>query len=254
MTNETKLDLSRYRTDELASKIAEILSVPEAIRTVSKTTSFATIGLLIVNILLYVFVNNALTPWLLSSVYALLAAVPLGFILGLVRVAGRLIDRIEDLLKLTLQTSLAVSHDYQSIQSGEKELPSAADIVAHVYNGIILPIIESTVTNSLGFVGTPLLWVYRYTIGKGIRFLIVRMKTSLLSDDEQAGVEKKTGEVFQAVGGSITKIENTINAALGYTQYVIQMLRRLFLRPCQFLFADVVVVALIPLALCWYWM
>lgn len=88
MTNETKLDLSRYKTDELASKIAEILSVPEAIRTVSKTTSFATIGLLIVNVLLYVFVNNALTPWLLSSVYALLAAVPLGFILGLVRLVG----------------------------------------------------------------------------------------------------------------------------------------------------------------------
>lgn len=165
-----------------------------------------------------------------------------------------MIDRIEDLLKLTLQTSLAVSHDYQSIQSGEKEMPSAADIVAHVYDGVILPTIESTVSNSLGFVGTPLLWIYRYTIGKGVRFLIIRMKTGSLTDDEQAGVEKKTGEMFQAVGGSITKIESTINAALGYTQYAIQMLRRVFLRPCQFLFAVVVVIALIPLALCWYWM
>ena len=120
MTNETKLDLSRYKTDELASKIAEILSVPEAIRTVYITEAFTTLSLIVAIALVYAVGDNALIPWLLSSVYALLAAVALGFVLGLIRVAGRLIDRIEDLLKLTLQTSLAVSHDNQAIQSGEK--------------------------------------------------------------------------------------------------------------------------------------
>lgn len=51
MSDDTKIDLSRYKTRELASTVAAILAVPESIRTVLGTT-FCVILLLLTFMLL----------------------------------------------------------------------------------------------------------------------------------------------------------------------------------------------------------
>ena len=75
MSTDSKVDLSRYKTKELASRVAAILSVPDAIRRVFLTAIW-TIGLLLVaNSLLHAAGNRAWMPWLLSSIYAMVDSV-----------------------------------------------------------------------------------------------------------------------------------------------------------------------------------
>ena len=253
MANHAKIDLAKYRTDELASKVAEILSVPASIRTVMKTTLFAILLLIVANSLLYAAGNRALFPWLVSSLYALVIATVLGFILGLIRVARLLALRSEGLLQLTLKTSNEVAIDYQSVRSGERQMPAATEIVEHVYDGVVLPAMESAVTNSFGFVGTPLLWVYRRTIGGFIRFVIKRMKTDSLTDEDRRTVELEADKLFRDVADNASNIESVLGNALSFTQHASRMLRRVFLWPVQLVFGLVACAAVVPLVLCWYW-
>lgn len=253
MSDDTKIDLSRYKTSELASTVAEILAVPEAIRIVARTTFCAILLLLIANTLLYAFGNHALFPWLLSTIYALIVAIALGFALGLIRVARLLVSRSERVLQLTLETSQEVSLDYQALRKGGKRMPASTEIVEHVYDGVILPAMEASVAKSFGIVGTPLLWIYRQTIGGCVRFLISRMKTASLTRDEQKEIEREADALMCAVGENHYHIESAIQKAQGYTQYAANMLRRMLLYPLQFMFVIVAFVAVIPLGLCWYW-
>lgn len=188
-------------------------------------------------------------PWLLSSIYALFVATALGFALGLIRVAGLLVSRSERVLQLTLETSREVSLNYRAVRSGGKRMPTSTEIVEHVYEGVILPAMETSVAKSFGIVGMPILWIYRRTIGGGVRFLITRMKTASLTADDQNELERDAGQLIRAVG----EIESTLQKAQGYTCYAAGMLRKMLLYPVQLIFVLVAFGALIPLGLCWYW-
>ena len=253
MSDDAKIDLSRYKTGELAATIAEILAVPASIRIVAWTTCCAVLLLLVANSLLYAVGNPALIPWLLSSIYALVVAIVLGFALGLIRVARLLVFRSERVLELTLEISREVSVDYQALRSGGKQVPSSTEIVAHVYDGVILPAMEASVSKSFGIVGTPLLWMYRRTIGGGIRFLITRMKTASLTPEQQNELERQAEGVMSAVGEHHSETESKIQNAQGYTSYAANMLRKMLLYPLQLLFLVVALIAVTPLCLCWYW-
>jgi hypothetical protein len=253
MSDDALIDLSRYKTKELASTVAEILAVPESIRIVLGTTVCAMLMLATANSLLYAIGNPALVPWLLSTTYALVIALALGFALGLIRVAGLLVSRSERVLQLTLETSQQVSLDYRKYRSGGKRMPTAAEIVEHVYDGVVLPAMEASVAKSFGIVGTPLLWIYRRTIGGGVRFLITRMKTASLTVDEQRDIEREAEGLMSDVAESQPHIEAAIQKAQGYMTYVGNMLRKMLLYPIQLIFLIVALVAVVPLGLCWYW-
>ena len=207
MPDDAKIDLSKYKTDELASKVAEILSVPESIRTVLRTAICAILCLQVANFLLYVIEDKAMVAWLISSIYALAIGIVLGFLLGIVRTAGLFLRRADGILLLTLQTSRAVVNDYQAVRSGGKQMPSGSEIVMHVYNGVMLPAIEMSVAKSFGLFSVPLLWVYRRTIGGCVRYLITRMKTDSLSAEDEVAVERAADKVAQELSENVTSIE-----------------------------------------------
>jgi hypothetical protein len=253
MPDDAKVNLSRYKTNELVQKVAEILSVPESVRTVLKTTLFAIVFLVTANSMLYATANRALIPWLLSTMYALAAAILFGFVLGLIRVAGLLVSRVENLLQLTLETSRAVVKDFPAIRSGAKRMPTAAEIVEHVYDGVILPAIETSVAKSFGIIGAPLLWIYRRTIGSSVRFLLTRMKTAPPTDDQPNELVPRTMGLMQDVADNAARIEVALTNALGYTDYASKVLRRILLYPLQVVFVLFALLALVPLGLCWYW-
>lgn len=252
MSSESPIELSRYKTDELVSKIAEILSVPEAILTVVRTTIIALLCLLAVNSVVNGLGDSTWLPWLLSSVYATAIALVLGFGLGLIRVASSLLSRVEALLHLTLETSRAVSEDFRAVSGGEKRMPNATEIVEHVYDEVIMPAVETVVSQTFGIIGKPLLWVYRRTICEGVRFLIKRMKTESVSEEERADIEQETESLIRDVGENASSIERAIDSAMGYTSTVTESLRKILLKPMCVVFTLVVVVALIPLVVCWY--
>ena len=253
MSDDAPIDLTRYKTKELASTVAEMLAVPASIRIVLGTTFYAIILVLIANSLLYAIGNPSLIPWLLSTIYALVIALALGFVLGLIRVAGLLVSRSERVLQLTLETSYQVALDYRAVRSGGSRMPTSTEIVEHVYDGVVLPAMEASVAKSFGIVGTPLLWIYRRTIGGCVRFLITRMKTTSLTADEQNGIELEADGLMSDIAESQPHIEATILKAQSYTSYAGNMLRIMLLYPIQFVFLLVAPAAVVPLGFCWYW-
>jgi hypothetical protein len=251
MSDDAKIDLSRYQTREIASRVAEILSVPGSVRTVVGTTLAVIILLGITNTILYMVSSQAIFPGLVSSIYALVIATILGFGLGLLRVTMLLIQRSESLMQLTLETSREVAKDVQEINRGGKNMPDAAQIVEHVYDGVIVPAMEASVAQSFGFVGTPLLWIYRRTIGGGIRYLITRIKTSTLSDDEATEIEHDTQRAMRDITSQQNNIEWVVKNSMSYTKYASGLLKKFLLRPAQLIFAIIAIAAVIPLILCW---
>lgn len=253
MADGTPIDLSRYKTKELASAVAEILAVPESIRIVLGTTFYAILLLSIANSSVYAIGNAGLVPWLLSTIYALVIALALGFLLGLMRVAGLMVSRSERVLQLTLETSQQVSSDYRAVLSGGSRMPTSTEIVEHVYDGVVLPAMEASVAKSFGIVGTPLLWIYRRTIGGCVRFLITRMKAASLTADELNDIEREAVGLMSDIAESQLQIETSLQKAQSYTAYAGSMLRRMLLYPIQLIFLLVALVAVVPLGLCWYW-
>lgn len=253
MSDKLQIDLSRYKTKEIASTVAEVLAVPGSIRIVLWTTFCAILILEIANSLLYAIGNAALIPWLLSTIYALAVALALGFVLGLIRVAGLLVSRSERVLQLTLETSQQVSSDCRAVRSGGSRMPTSTEIVEHVYDGVILPAMEASVAKSFGIVGAPLLWIYRRTIGGCVRFLITRMKTTAITADEQNDIEREADRLMSDIAENQGHIETTIQKAQSYTTYAGNMLRKMLLYPIQLVFVLVALAAVVPLGLCWYW-
>ena len=83
-------------------------------------------------------------------------------------------------------------------------------------------------------------------------FLIKRMKTESVSEEERADIEQETESLIRDVGENASGIERAIDSAMGYTSAVTESLRKILLKPMRFVFTLVVVVALIPLVVCWY--
>ena len=214
MPEDFNIDLTQYKTKEVASKIAEIVSVPENIRAVLWTALYSTIFLVVLNSLICAVGNKATVVWMLSTIYALAIAVFLGFVLGLIRVVRQLVARSEKLLQLLLNLSHDVEKDFHAVNRGEKRMPTAIEIVEHVYNEVFLPVVETTVAKSFGIVRAPLLWTYHRTIGGCVRFLITRMKTTSLTRDEKSQIEREASNFAE----NISSIESAIEKALGCTK------------------------------------
>lgn len=131
-------------------------------------------------------------------------------------------------------------------------MPTSTEIVEHVYDGIVLPVIEASVAKSLGIVGTPLLWIYRRTIGGCVRFLIVRMKAISLTPTDKNEVERAADEFMSELAEDAPHVKTNIQQARQLASGSGSMLRRI-LYSIQLIFLLVAVAAVVPLGLFWYW-
>ena len=254
MSNFARIELSRYQTGPLAAAIAEIMSVPAAIRLVVWTT-IVTITCVEVGSWLWAFYSGGSTlSLILSTLYILIIAAVLGFALGLLRVMIAFLKNLERLLTLILEVSSAMAADFRDFRQGDKEMPTAGEIVEHVYCGVVVPAMETAVSKSLGFLGTPLLWIYRRTLGSGVRYLIGRMQAESVTTDDAQIVEGVAIGALDAVSNNVDVIQSRLTMALGYTTNTVSFVRKFFLFPLQFAFVVAVLIAIMPLCGIWYWL
>lgn len=113
---------------------------------------------------------------------------------------------------------------------------------------------EKAILKSLGSFGQPLLWIYRKTIGGGIRSLIARLQSSRLIHEEANQTEQRTEAPFVDRLQNSDIIQKSLETAIGYTKFIAQTLRRGVLLPLRCLFGVVAFTALVPLVVFWcYW-
>ena len=249
-----RVDLSKYQTDELVDNVSNLLSIPQSLRTVLFTILFSVGSLVIADWILFSFGENSIMGWLVSTVYLLVVGTLLGVFLGVIRVASRLIRSLEQVLVITLETSRSVANDFEEVRQGDKALPTSIEVVEAVYEGVIEQVVQKVLEKSFGLVGMPLIWIYRRTLGGGVRFLIKRMKDNdeivpLNSDaTEQDAISQSD---FEQAFRSKSSLTNGLERATGYTQFATQMVRRFLLLPLQVVFLLVAVVFLLPVVLFW---
>ena len=252
MNAVAKLEFARYQTDALAARVAEILSVPSAVRLVFMTMCIVELMLLAVVAILYFVSNGSLLPWILCLIYVLALAAILGFALGLIRVARRFLDGSLDLCELLIEVSEQVAKDYQAMQAGDVEVPTAAEIVEQVYSGVLMPIIENSVAETMGVVGRPLLWVYGKTFGGVMRRMLAAMAARSLDEEASKDVEKQTEDLIRDVAKT-EELGDTLRWAHSNISFATTAIQKYFLFPVQIVFWVVLVVSLVPVGCCWYW-
>ncbi|MBM4076224.1 MAG: hypothetical protein FJ267_11345 [Planctomycetes bacterium] len=246
------LDLTRYRTDQIAESISSVLAVGQSIRTVFKTTAITFAVIFVLNGIVFSLGNKAMIPWMILGLYSLAVALVVGMCIGLIRVTNQTMNQAHSLLGLLVETSRTVAADYYEVKQGEKTLPPAHAIVDRVYEDVFFPTIEKSIAKSLGIFGSPLLFAYQRSIGGIIRYVIRKLKARNLSPDEQNEITSQLGSAMKSTSDNIGRIEESLNSTMALLDQTGTNLKRTFLFPLRILFFLVVGVALIPIVVGWF--
>lgn len=243
--NQTKLDLSRYRTPELAEQLGGILSVPESVRMVLKTTWYLVLAIIAVHMVVHYFEETPFFTAAISSFYALIVAVGLGLLLGFLRVGATMLDRVERTLHLITEIALQAFDDSKGLKDGDVKMPSGPELMEHTYDAVISPTIDQVFGRSFGFIGKGLSWIYHRSIGNGVRMMI-----ALKHGDEK--LEEATEQAVHELAEMSPETERWLIRAQGETRVIADGTRKWVLRPLRFLFYGVAAFAFIPLVAIWW--
>jgi hypothetical protein len=246
------LDLTKYRAGELAERLTELISVPKVFGKLAKAT--VVVGLLVVLVCVLVFVDSGitLTSWLLVGGYALIAGALLGFLLGVLHIISTSLRTIGAVLLLMLDITGKAATDYEQLQTGEARLPTGGELFEQVYEDVVLPVIEKSVAGALGILGTPLLGVYRWTIGPAVRYVVKRVGRARLTANEERLVEAGTVTGLASISAYSERIKRFTSAASDVIAKIGSTMRIGLMLPLYFIFVTALVLAILPILVARY--
>ena len=250
-----KFDFSKYRSREIVDKLSEVLNIRGSFVNVIRTASCLEFTLLVVFVVVCVLIADlAFLEMALLSVLILLVGIVLGVTLGLLRVVHQSLANIEGVMAILLDSSKLAALDFAAMRSGDVEIPSGKEIVTGMYEQVIMPSIEEVVSEGFGFLGTPILWMYRKTIGGAVNRLLIasHVKEHGITDERTSAAELNTEEVDQAVQALSDESKPALRYIDSAKQVVASIaggLRSYAIRPLYFVFWCLLILALSPVAI-----
>ncbi|WP_425397635.1 hypothetical protein [Aeoliella sp.] len=241
-----QLDLSKYRTDALVDHLVELISVPGAIRKVVATAAVAGLLTAVACGLIRSYSELSTLPWLVVSAYSLAASVALGVLLGVLRVVRTALGNIQSLLGQGLEITRRAASDYQQLGAGELELPTGEELFEQVHSRVLMPAVERAVSRVFGFLASPLLWVYRRTIGSAVSLVIKRASRSPDVAAQHERIEQMTHSTLGQLSGYSDAVETFTTSASQVVERVGTRLRLFAMLPLWALFAVAAVLACAP--------
>jgi hypothetical protein len=244
-----KLDLSKYRTGELAQQIAELISIPKVFWKIAKATVLVGLLLTVACILVFMYSQITLAPWLVVCGYALIAGGLLGFMLGVLHVLSNSLRTIGGVLTIVLEITGKAAGDYDQLQAGAARLPSGGELFEQVYEDVILPMIEKSVARLFGILGTPLLWGYRWTIGPAVRYVVRRVRRSRLTQQEERDMEAAAASGLASASAYAEQITRFTTVASRVIEKTGRAMRWFLMVPLYVLFVLALWVAVVPIVI-----
>lgn len=228
--------------------VADLISLPGKLKTVIRWTL---IGCLILLAIVAVVFFHRL-PWLLLAAlhgYAFPAGLIAGLFFGIAEMIRRSMNGMLLIVDLLLKTTSDIATDARSLQSGEQTLPPPGELVHAVYKQVIYPIVEQVVPEAFGWLGWPILFVYRLTLDRLVRIVIRRFVSADFDDNEQAkqAIQKSVVAATTPLATNQGVIESTLLWARGKVETVGLGLKLLVMLPCYLIFAMVVGLVLLPI-------
>ena len=251
----TKFDFSKYRSRDIVNKLAEILNIRGSLANVISTAAYLVLVLFAVFIAFWILVSDlALLEVAFLSIFILLVGIVLGVPLGLLRVVHKSLANIEGVLTILLDSSNHAALDFAAMRSGDVEIPSGKEIVTGMYEQVIMPSVEEVVSEAFGFLGKPILWMYRKTIGGAVSRLLIaaRVKEDGVIDQRVSFEELNTPEVDQAVQALSDRAKPALRFIASANSIVTSIaggLRSYAIRPLYFVFWCLLLLALSPVAI-----
>ena len=244
-----KIDLTKYRTDELIETTIELVGLPRALAELCKQAAIWFVAFMGVLMLLVIFFDGQ--PILSVKgmgliIYGLAAAIITGIWFGVVRLTYGLLNNLGRLLQQILDIVKWAAADVASLRTGEQKLPTAVELTRAVYEQVILPVIETAVAQNFGILGKPLLWGYRATIGRAVRSLTARMSENeelavvSLTPDELKGVLNQASQYQQRIEQTIDPIQKSLESGTS-------TFKRVLLLPVLIVFLAALLVFVTPI-------
>ena len=247
-TSETagEFDLSKYQTAELVENITEIINVPGGIWEVFKTAFFAIIFAGILMAVIRALGIAAGVEWFLISIYSIVIAIVFGFLLGLLRVVYSCLINVDEVLKQILNISEHAADDVAALHSGQQQSPPGNVLISKVYDEVVMPTVETVVSESLGILGKPILWIYRRTIGSAVRYVI---KQSAIKKSSSKSAEKLRHETKKTLNELVATEETKsyLQRAREIVSTIGTGLRLFAIRPLFVIYVVLLILALLPI-------
>lgn len=252
MSDSTQLDFAKYQTGELAEQIVKLVSVPRAFFKVMKSVLLCMLLAAAACYLIYSTADVSHAMFVTVCVYCLCVGAFLGALWGILGVVATVMRSIESILRITLAITGQVATDYEQLQTGQSQMPSGGELVEMVYGKVVMPVIEGVVAKSFGLLGTPLLWIYRRTIGSSVRFLIKRVGRSSMSEEKQEAVHQVAVAGTKDVAVYSEKINRYTDRALTVVSVAGRAIRGFVMRPIYIAFIVCLTIVTIPVWLVCY--
>lgn len=246
-SSATKLDLSRYRTSGLVGHVVELISVPHALRRVIVVTLYLSTAVCAAIGLIFAQAELSGVGWIVLCAYSLIAGFGLGILLGFLRVLSRALASIEELLKITLNITGNAADDYANLQSGTMQMPSAGELVEQVYEEVVLPTIEEAVSEAFGFLGRPILWLYRRSVGAAVRYVIKKMARFTMTQKQETATVEETKQHIGTLSKYSQHIRDYTTQAAEFVHRVSRRIRFFATLPLYIAFFVCLFMAFVPI-------
>ena len=255
LSNE--IDVSNYRTPELAAAIIDLINTPKEIKGLLGT---CLIFVLLVPLAIYfgiLWLNpdaNTAQRWS-ATLYAIPASGIATFAFWIAEFIRRSFNKILTVVNYILETTKKIAADYRKVVAGNAKLPPTKQLVNDVYEKLIKKILREAVDEVFGFVGKPIYWVYQATVDRVLKIAIRRaIKDKLpLTADTQARPQNAATESIEQVNKQETEITNKLETA---RQYIISgggWLKTMVMIPCYAIAGAITVLLVMPLLCLIFW-
>jgi|GEM_PF-5201239 hypothetical protein len=193
-----EIDLSQYRTPELVDNIAELISIPSFLIKLLRWM----FGALIFSWITIPWIFGELHwGWMIPIIlYGTVGALVVGAAIGTTFGVSRAIGNMVEIADITFHISDQMLHDYRGYSDNKKTWPSPRQFVVAVYDCVIIPCVEIAFSRSFWIFGTAMVWVYKKTLGRVVRYLLKYTPAESIedsnanSDDANEKSRIETGE------------------------------------------------------------
>ena len=254
-SSTSKIDFKKYNTPELATGVAEIVDVRGKLLTAFGMLFIGFAIFMLLAGILFWGKENFLT-FGVSIAYSIVAGAVFSLAMAIVYVVNRSLAEMEQLVQLLFSTTNQVGQDVSRISDGTTELPSARELVEGVYGDVLLPTVEQVVAQSLGFLGRPLLFAYRMTLGRVVRTTIKMLPDSALVESGES-VDSKAQKIvgnLKEISDEKSQILSILTWAQSHLESLGAKAQFLVLLPCYLIAGVAVLVIMIPLIAMYFWL
>jgi len=251
------IDFKKYRTPELHASLRELLNVTGIYNKSSAIILLVAVGfsLLYGNASLDRVEALRIDGEISVLVYGIVAGLVVGSMFATAEVLRQSLGNMIDVVDLLLEATKRVAHDMNVVRSGDARKPSAKDIMQGVYLEVFLPIVENDVSDSLWIFGKPILFLYRFTLGRLVRRVIRMLPEQAFEPSDGRDVEavaNDTLERMQVVAENETRIVDALNWTQDKVTRIGGRLKLFVMLPWYTVCATVAIVFAIPLVVVWF--